>query len=1858
MAANKSYKRLFEFCTTGDRIGLADYIITNGCCPSAYDARDSAGKTALHIACRHGHFFTVRSLVEIFGCCLAVTDNDGNLPIHDACLYGHLNIVDYLIHFRGIDTVTTVLTTDLEGNTLLHKACQSGSVPLVRYLQEILCYCSKKLVLRKLNSYQDGVGMYSNIPRNKRVNFRIFKLVTCLLASNIYGDTPLNTACRYGHTSVLKVLKLFIPFMTRHQLAVSAMESNHTDPAAFVLNIENSLPFVEVDSESPAYPSPIQQFKLLEETEYVFEHLGVLKKTIECQSCNTSLETEKVAMYNSDTLTGVCSMCYFIGKKAALCLKCPKCSYVPYQKQLDCSINCPHCNNRLQLAESDFHTAPSKQNTDSGYCIPYKSACHNALGSGNLTAFIQISTAVKSLQIDPSWMHATCISDNKNVVAHIMETLNCGPNVLDSKGNTPLHIACLWGSRNVFSYLMEFEDLQVVVLNEDKESPLSLACKYNRTDLCQQLLERFDCNSIAYLDEETPLHLACSNDNLELVKMVVENSGASFINTPDMYGDTPIFNACRNRNLEMIEYLLESNANPFYVNHITKQSPVHIASRMGQSGILEALLSTGRSSKELFSVAETTPVELAIENNHAEVIVLFLNKCKFNLNHLLKKSCNQTLVHYAAVSGHLEIAKLLLKLDSVNWNAQDINGNTALHLACTENNVEVGKLVAENCDSSVITAKNKNLQTPVHIACQYGNIEILKSLLAKLFGTLDNFQDINGDTVLHIAAASHDMVSMLCQYCSVTVKNIACQTPLHIACKEGNAPAVKLMTEFLPQNCSMEDLVDEDGNSVLHAAVESACLETVTTVLAHVSPLCMNKAGEMPIHVSCRNGSLDITRTLLVKKCAIVHSKNGDSYLHSACYGKSLDVVQFLVEESGLAYSSLLSANNQGNTPLHCVCSGLSTLEVLEFLLDSKRLHYVSLSTANEQGNTLLHCACLSGTYEIISSLISSCSSSSDILKLNKDGLTPFCCLLAGGHLNTARELLLAMKIEFCTSEEPLVHCIFKYSKTLMNVFNLIMLVLKRKISELLQCDKESNTVLHTFLYQISKWYHQLSEMSSYDQQKVPVDLIIKELWEDLLAIPGVQFDKQNVNGDTPLHVFVHNITIRVGEEKGMLAKLLSKGVSNSINARNKEGKTPIQIAITDYMRALVSYGADPSDVAHEYKGIIDHFKKNHPLDPVAKIITVGNSTAGKTTLISTLQRMDSPNVPHVGEGPTAGIQTSSHTSKEFGQVKFHDFGGHPEFESGNAVFLKNLASLTYLPIFLLVVDVSKGDYQSLEKTVHYWCNYIKNSMSAQLEIAPHVITIGSHSDCVDSDKLESIKQFITSVVKKISKFCVTDIILLDCREIVSEQIKLLSTKLTECCSSLRKAVEVDCRCHILFAHILKWYRGHSAIQFSALQNQIANKSGIQYCERDVLLPSTTDDLLSLLKILHSGGHIDLLHQDSVNHCWIVLENSLLFKQVNGVLFARDGFNLPKKPPPTPIMSKTELVSLFGPKHIELITTYLTHSEFCQRVDDQESLKLIVSALHNNATLDQMDKYYYFPGLVECKRPHAIWKDDERSSYCFGWYLLCQEHHFFNPRFLQVLLLRLTFNFAAKYSSPLTNPLQRKCDIWKNGIHWSTRTGVEALVEVVQQNTAVVLVMRFTKGCELEGVKHRSLVIKKILDTKEEFCPTTEVAEYILTDCSTYPPSNSSFVFIAEVAQAMCEGECCVIDSVQKNVDMKTLLYFDPYFYHELYKHLWPESDREFYLTEVIHVLDSTTEIVSDINEKWKKEILETNSYLEFRQRCDSYSIFCERNPQVCLYLCVSTIGVYSICTHAGKTDFLHTCTGIIQTSRAPFTVV
>ena len=153
----------------------------------------------------------------------------------------------------------------------------------------------------------------------------------------------------------------------------------------------------------------------------------------------------------------------------------------------------------------------------------------------------------------------------------------------------------------------------------------------------------------------------------------------------------------------------------------------------------------------------------------------------------------------------------------------------------------------------------------------------------------------------------------------------------------------------------------------------------------------------------------------------------------------------------------------------------------------------------------------------------------------------------------------------------------------------------------------------------------------------------------------------------------------------------------------------------------------------------------------------------------------------------------------------------------------------------------------------------------------------------------------------------------------------------------------------------------------------------------------------------------------------------------------------------------------------------------------------------------QNDKFLFFPGLVNSGQPSGeMWLKDPSFVFYSGWCLeSAQSHKFFTPRFLQTLILRLAFGFAISIrpNGVLTSSLSsfsRECTIWKNGLRWLNLDGVETFVEMVEDGRALLLLMRAKKGSELRGVSLRSSLIRKILNTKEEYCPSLPTSEYLI----------------------------------------------------------------------------------------------------------------------------------------------------------------
>ena len=182
-------------------------------------------------------------------------------------------------------------------------------------------------------------------------------------------------------------------------------------------------------------------------------------------------------------------------------------------------------------------------------------------------------------------------------------------------------------------------------------------------------------------------------------------------------------------------------------------------------------------------------------------------------------------------------------------------------------------------------------------------------------------------------------------------------------------------------------------------------------------------------------------------------------------------------------------------------------------------------------------------------------------------------------------------------------------------------------------------------------------------------------------------------------------------------------------------------------------------------------------------------------------------------------------------------------------------------------------------------------------------------------------------------------------------------------------------------------------------------------------------------------------------------------------------------------------------------------------IADEEALNLIEGNQTNSTTSSaSSEPYFFFPHLVSIECPQNIWRADENFEYNCGWLLCCSEdHHFFTPRFLQVILLRLAFSFALdiEIQKRRDHPaIQRRCSIWKNGILWLNADGIEVLVEMRQQNQVVAVMMRCDEVSEtrIECIYLWSSVIQKILKMKEEFCSQVLTKEaFIDPDELQYP---------------------------------------------------------------------------------------------------------------------------------------------------------
>ena len=162
----------------------------------------------------------------------------------------------------------------------------------------------------------------------------------------------------------------------------------------------------------------------------------------------------------------------------------------------------------------------------------------------------------------------------------------------------------------------------------------------------------------------------------------------------------------------------------FFVSHAARAGEIHYNAREGILPGVDAILAADPTQIELRDESGSTPLVVAADNGHQNVVERLLAKGA-NLN--ARNSRGETALFDAVNRRYTEIATLLISREA-NVNIGNKEGETPLHLAADMDQAGLVSLLLTNKANP--NAKNVLGFTPLHYAIHRDSMPIVEAMLA------------------------------------------------------------------------------------------------------------------------------------------------------------------------------------------------------------------------------------------------------------------------------------------------------------------------------------------------------------------------------------------------------------------------------------------------------------------------------------------------------------------------------------------------------------------------------------------------------------------------------------------------------------------------------------------------------------------------------------------------------------------------------------------------------------------------------------------------------------------------------------------------------------------------------------------------------------------------------------------------------------------------------------------------------------------------------------------------------------------------------------------------------------------------
>ena len=573
----------------------------------------------------------------------------------------------------------------------------------------------------------------------------------------------------------------------------------------------------------------------------------------------------------------------------------------------------------------------------------------------------------------------------------------------------PLHLACEKSTAEVVDVLIQYG--VDVNGNHNGMTPLMVACKRGHYGIVQRLLQEpnidIDAVHVESISGKSALHFAILTS--EIVTALVTKCANP--NIRDKSGWTPLDYAIKYSKIDTISALLQS---PYQFDCVQKlpahEIPIHLACEEGTLVVIDVLIQYGADINRKHN--GMTPLMVACKSRHYKIVQRLLQEPTIDIDAVNLNGWSA--LHFAVFATSKFATALVTK--GANPNIMDESGITPLYYAIRHDNIDVVsallqsvknllvpfRLAFEESTTEVVDVliqygfdvnRKRNGMTPLMVACKRGHYGIVQRLLQEPNIDIDAVDSISGKSALHFAILTSEIVTALVtKGGNPNIRDTSGLTPLDYAIRFDKIDTISALLQSPYQLDCVQKLPTYE--IAIHLACEKSTAEVIDVLIqygADVNWKYMYK-GMTPLMVACKRGHYGIVQRLLQEPnidIDAVESISGKSALHFAIL--TSEIVTTLVTKG--ANPNIMDGS--GCTPLDYAIRH-DNIGVVSTLLQSVKELLVPL-----------HLACEKSSTEVVDALI---QNGADVNRKH-NGMTPLMVACKRGHYGIVQRLLKTQKV-------------------------------------------------------------------------------------------------------------------------------------------------------------------------------------------------------------------------------------------------------------------------------------------------------------------------------------------------------------------------------------------------------------------------------------------------------------------------------------------------------------------------------------------------------------------------------------------------------------------------------------------------------------------------------------------------------------------------------------------------------------------------------------------------------------------------------------------------------------------------------